>query len=80
MITFGEFAGTLITDFLQARKIADAYSAAFSEEYYVNPVLRGMPVPHYTVDEAEIDVPLKIMGGQKSGDYPGRREKYINKD
>ncbi|NBH26990.1 hypothetical protein D3Z60_14550 [Lachnospiraceae bacterium] len=66
MITFGEFAGTLITDFLQARKIADAYSAALSEEYYVNPVLRGMPVPHYTVDEAEIDVPMKIMGVRRA--------------
>ncbi|MEY8322230.1 hypothetical protein AAK894_14350 [Lachnospiraceae bacterium 46-61] len=65
MITFGEFAGLLITDFLQARKIADAYSAALSEEYYVNPILRGMPVPHYTIDEAEIDVPVKIMGVKK---------------
>lgn len=62
MVTFGEFTGLLITDFLEARKIADSYSAALSEEYYVNPVLRGMPVPHYTVDEAEIDVPVKIMG------------------
>lgn len=62
MITFGEFTGLLITDFLQARKIADAYSAALSEEYYVNPILKGMPVPHYTIDEAEIDVPMKIMG------------------
>ena len=65
MITFGEFAGLLITDFLQARKIADVYSAALSEEYYVNPILRGMPVPHYTIDEAEIDVPVKIMGVKK---------------
>lgn len=65
MITFGEFAGLLISDFLQARKIADAYSAALSEEYYVNPILRGLPVPHYTVDEAEIEVPMKIMGIKK---------------
>ena len=21
-----------------------------------------MPVPHYTIDEAEIDVPVKVMG------------------
>ncbi len=62
MITFGEFAGLLMTDFLQARKIADAYSAALSEEYHVNPILSGMPVPHYTIDEAEIDVPVKVMG------------------
>lgn len=65
MITFGEFAGLLITDFLQARKIADTYSAALSEEYYVNPILKGIPVPHYTIDEAEIDVPVKIMGVKK---------------
>lgn len=66
MITFGEFAGVLITDFLQARKIADAYSAALSEEYHVNPILSGMPVPHYTIDEAEIDVPVKVMGIKKT--------------
>ncbi len=66
MITFGEFAGVLITDFLQARKIADTYSAALSEEYHVNPILSGMPVPHYTIDEAEIDVPVKVMGIKKT--------------
>lgn len=66
MITFGEFAGALMTDFLQARKIADAYSAALSEEYHVNPILSGMPVPHYTIDEAEIEVPMKIMGIKKA--------------
>lgn len=66
MITFGEFAGMLMSDFLQARKIADAYSAALSEEYHVNPILSGMPVPHYTIDEAEIDVPMKVMGIQRA--------------
>ena len=66
MITFGEFTGLLVSDFLQARKAADFYSASLSEEYHVNPLLQGMPVPHYTIEEAEIDIPLKIMGIRKN--------------
>ena len=66
MITLGDFTGLLLSDFLQARRQADAYSTAISEEYHVNPLLKGMPVPRYIIDEAEIEVPLRIMGVQKS--------------
>lgn len=66
MITFGELAGLLAADFLQARRTADMYSASLSEEYHVNPLLRGMPVPRYTIAEAEIDLPLRIMGVRKT--------------
>lgn len=62
MITLGEFTGLLLSDFLEARKYADACAAAISEEYHVNPLLQGMPVPHFTISEAELDVPVQIMG------------------
>ena len=64
MITIGEFTGLLMSDFLQARKMADACAASISEEYHVNPLLKGMPVPRYTISEAEIDVPVQIAGVQ----------------
>lgn len=65
MITLGEFTGLLMSDFLQARKMADACAASISEEYHVNPLLKGMPVPRYTISEAEIDVPVQIAGVQQ---------------
>lgn len=79
MVTLGEFAGLIITDFLQARKISDACSTAISEEYHVNPLLEGLPVPRYIIDEAEIDVPLQIAGVQKSEFKTEDKDKLLKK-
>lgn len=62
MITLGEFTELLLSDFLEARRYADACAASISEEYHVNPLLQGMPIPRYTISEAELDVPVHVMG------------------
>lgn len=79
MVTLGEFTGLLMSDFLQARRISDACSTAISEEYHVNPLLKGLPVPRYIIDEAEIDVPLQIAGVQKTEFKAEDKAKLINK-
>lgn len=61
-MTLGEFTGLLLTDFLEARRQADALAAAMSEDYHIDPLMNGIPVPHYTIEEAEIDAPVQIVG------------------
>jgi hypothetical protein len=79
MVTLGEFTGLLMADFMTARRMSDACCTAISEEYHVNPLLQGMPVPRYIIDEAEIDVPLQIAGVQKSEFNSADKKKLIQK-
>lgn len=79
MVTLGEFAGLLMSDFLYARKMSDACSTSISEEYHVNPLLKGLPVPRYIIDEAEINVPLQIAGVQKTEFKSEDKKKLINR-
>lgn len=65
-MTLGEFTGLLLTDFLEARRQADALAAAMSEDYHIDPLMNGIPVPHYTIEEAEIDVPVQIVGVRRT--------------
>ena len=43
-MTLGEFTGQLLTDFLEARRQADALAAAMSEDYHIDPLMNGIPV------------------------------------
>lgn len=65
-MTLGEFTGLLLTDFLEARRQADALAAAMSEDYHIDPLMNGIPVPHYTIEEAEIDAPVQIVGVRRT--------------
>ena len=42
-MTLGEFTGLLLTDFLEARRQADALAAAMSEDYHIDPLMNGIP-------------------------------------
>lgn len=68
MVLLSEFIGELVADISDARKIADANSIMLSQTYHADPFLKGMPVPHYTVEEAEISFPLTVLGINTGGD------------
>ncbi len=74
MIKFSELIGALVSDVSNARKIADSTSVALSQSYHADPFLKGMPVPHYTIDEAEIKVPVSI-----SGVFSNNKDKTLKK-
>lgn len=61
-MTLGEYTGLLLSDFLHARQQTDALAAAISEDYHIDPLMSGIPVPRYTIEEAEIDAPVQIVG------------------
>ena len=61
-MTLGEFTGLLLTDLLQARRMSDDCASTISEEYHADPLMKGIPVPHYTISEAELDVPVQVVG------------------
>lgn len=60
MVKLSEFIGELVSDISDARRIADSNSAALSQSYHADPFLKGMSVPHYTIQEAEIKVPVSV--------------------
>ncbi len=62
MVKLSEFIGGLVSDISDARKISDSNSVALSQSYHADPFLKGMPVPHYTIEEAEIKVPVSVTG------------------
>lgn len=62
MVKLSEFIGGLVSGVSEARKIADSNSVTLSQGYHADPFLKGMPVPHYTIEEAEIKVPVSIKG------------------
>lgn len=62
MVKLSEFIGELVSGVSDARKVADSNSVALSQSYHADPFLKGMPVPHYTIEEAEIKVPFSVKG------------------
>lgn len=72
MVKLSEFIGEIISDISDARKIADSNSAALSQSYHADPFLKGMPVPHYTIQEAEVKVPVsvnKVVSFKQNNDF-----------
>lgn len=61
MVKLSEFVGEVVSELAQARQIADATSVQLSQTYHADSFLKEMPVPHYTIDEAEISFPLSIV-------------------
>lgn len=61
MVLLSDFIGELVSDISDARRIADSNSASLSQSYHADPFLRGMPVPHYTINEAEVKFPVSVL-------------------
>lgn len=61
MVKLSEFVGEVVSELAQARQIADATSVQLSQTYHADSFLKEMPVPHYTIEEAEISFPLSIV-------------------
>lgn len=72
MVKLSEFIGEIVSDISDARKIADSNSAALSQSYHADPFLKGMSVPHYTIQEAEVKVPVsvnRVVSHKQSNDF-----------
>lgn len=61
MVKLSEFVGEVVSELAQARCLADATSVHLSQTYHADTFLKEMPVPHYTIDEAEISFPLSVV-------------------
>lgn len=68
MVSLSKFIGQLISDIANARSFADYSAASVSEQYYADPFVKSLPIPHYIIDEAEIEVPVMVVGIAKQSD------------
>lgn len=76
MVELSSFVGQLLSDLAGARAQADSYAASVSELYHADPFVKNLPVPHYIIESAEIDVPVMVVGITKSSDeFDSQREK-----
>lgn len=62
MLKLSDYIGQVLTDVATGREIADKNSAALSERYQADSFMKGMPVPHYTIEQASFDLPFMIVG------------------
>ncbi len=68
MVELSTFIGQLISDVASARTNADIYAASTSELYHADPFVKNLPIPHYIIESAEIDVPVMVVGITKNSD------------
>lgn len=61
MVKLSEFVGEVVSELAQARQAADTTSVQLSQAYHADAFLKEMPVPHYTIEEAEVSFPLSIV-------------------
>ncbi|MDE5766450.1 MAG: hypothetical protein K2I17_04720 [Clostridia bacterium] len=79
MVELSTFIGQIISDVATARTNADAYAASTSELYHADPFVKNMPIPHYIIESAEVDVPVMIVGITKNSDeFEGQKEQLFN--
>lgn len=57
-----ELVGELVSDLAYARLVSDKHSCMISEKYLADPYMNGLPVPHFTISQAEISLPVMIAG------------------
>lgn len=72
MVRLSDFIGEIVSDISDARKIADYNSSVLGQTYHADPFLKGMPVPHYTIQEAEIKVPVsvnRVISSKQNNDF-----------
>lgn len=79
MVELSAFIGQIIGDLATARTRADTYAAATSELYHADPFVKNLPVPHYIIESAEVDVPVIVVGITKSSDeFAAQKEKLFS--
>ena len=79
MVELSTFIGQIISDIATARTNADAYAASTSELYHADPFVKNMPIPHYIIESAEVDVPVIVVGINKSSDeFEAQQEKLFS--
>lgn len=79
MVELSTFIGQIISDVATARKNADSYAASASELYHADPFVKNLPIPHYIIESAEVDVPVMVVGITKSSDeFEGQKEDLFN--
>lgn len=79
MVELSAFIGQIISDVATARTNADSFAASTSELYHADPFVKNLPIPHYIIDSAEIDVPVMVVGITKSSDeFEGQKEELFN--
>ena len=77
MVKLSDFVGELIKGLASARTYADYGAAATSEVYSADPFIKNLPVPHYVIDEAEIEVPVMVIGvSTQSEDYDSKKQLF----
>lgn len=57
-----EVIGTLVSDLSHARQLADYTSVMLSGDYNKDPLLKHLPVPHYSIEQVEVEFPLIVTG------------------
>lgn len=78
MVELSTFIGQIISDIATARTNADAYAASTSELYHADPFVKNLPIPHYIIESAEVDVPVMVVGITKSSDeFEGQKEELF---
>lgn len=60
MPTLSDFIGTLVKEAAKARMLADLESVMLAESYYQDKYLKHLPVPHFTMPDITIEMPLAI--------------------
>lgn len=79
MVELSTFIGQIISDVATARTNADAFAASTSELYHADPFVKNMPIPHYIIESAEVDVPVMVVGITKSSDeFEGQKEELFS--
>lgn len=68
MVRLSVFLGQILSDIANARTQTDSYAASTSELYHADPFVKNLPIPHYIIESAELDVPLIVVGIDKSED------------
>lgn len=79
MVELSTFIGQIISDVATARTNADSFAASTSELYHADPFVKNMPIPHYIIESAEVDVPVMVVGITKNSDeFEGQKEELFS--
>jgi len=60
MATLNEYLGTLVSNFSQARVLADLESAKIAELYASDGILKHFSIPRMRIDDVELTIPVAI--------------------
>ncbi|MDR3216709.1 MAG: hypothetical protein LBT55_04765 [Clostridiaceae bacterium] len=78
MVSLSTFIGQLIADIANARTNADYSAASVSEQYHADPFVKTLPIPHYIIDEAEIEVPVMVVGISKQSEQFVKQKEQLS--